>query len=105
MQSLDSLAEKMGSSYTQPPPPVVVLESLNPQSSEIPRVDRYVASSKRNTEFGQSSKWKEIDGSPYVMGPRPSQYTPKVGNMLPSSVQSAQTPLGIDAMSFAFCIA
>ena len=30
MQSLNGLAEKIGSSYTQHPPPVVVLESLNP---------------------------------------------------------------------------
>ena len=93
MQSLNYLTEKTGSSYSQHPPPVVELEPSKPQNSEPPRVDRYVASLKRDTKFDQSSKGKEIAGSPKVVGTRPNQYTLRLSNMLPSSVQSVQTPL------------
>ena len=68
IKSLNCLAEKIDSSYTQHPPPVVVLEPSKSQNSETSRVDRYVAPLKRDTEFGQSSKGKEIAGAPEVLG-------------------------------------
>ena len=85
----------MGEFLTQHPPPVVVLDSSKPQNSEAPRVDTYVASLKRDTKFGQPSKGKEIAGSLEVEGARSNQYTLRASHLLLSSVQSAQTPLGI----------
>ena len=102
LRSLDSLAEKIGSSFTQPPLLVVMVEASKSQSSETPKVDRYVAPPKRDTEFSLSSKGKEIADFPEVGDSRPKKYDPRVSNMLPSSVQSTQTPLGIgrDGTSF-----
>ena len=97
IHSLDVLAEKIGSSYHQPPPLMVVLESSKPQYSETPRVEKYVAPPRRESKFGQPSKWKEITKSPKVMGIRPSQFVPRGGQLGPSFVQSAQTSsLGCD---------
>ena len=87
LRSLDGLAEQISSSFTQPPPPVVMAEASKPQSSETPRVDRYVAPPKRDTEFGQPLKGKEIVDFPKVVGLRPNQYVPRVSNMLPSLVR------------------
>ena len=95
LRSLDGLAKKIGSSFTQPPPPVVMVEASKPQSLETPRVDKYMASPKRDTEFRQPFKGKEIADFPEVVGSRPNQYAPRVSNMLPSVVQSAPTSLGI----------
>ena len=52
-----------------------------------------MAPPKKDTKFSQSLKGKEIVGSPEVVGTRPNQYVQRLSNMLPSSVQSEQTPL------------
>ena len=80
LRSIDGLAKKIGSPFTQPLPLVVMVEASKPQSFETPRMDRYMAPPKRDTEFSQSSKGKEIAGSTEVVGARPNQYVP------PSSV-------------------
>ena len=86
LQNLNSLTEKIGSSFVQPPPPVVVLESSKPQSSDAQRADRYVAPPRRDTEFGQPSKGKEITESPEVVGTRLNLCELRTSNTLPSSV-------------------
>ena len=88
IQSLNSLTKKIGPSYAQPPPPLVVLDSLKPQNSEISKVDRYIAPLRRDSEFGQASKGKEIVESPKVVGARLNQFAPKVSQLGPSSVQN-----------------
>ena len=93
IQSLDGLAKKIGSSYNQPPPLVVVLDSSKTQSFETLKVERYVALPKRDSEFSQPSMGKEIAESPAVVGVRPNQYAPRVGQLGPSSIHSIQTPL------------
>ena len=70
---------------------MVVLDSSKPQSFEILNADRYVALSKRDFEFVQPSKGKGIVESPEVVGARPSQFAPRVKQLGPSSMQSAQT--------------
>ena len=95
LQNLNSLTEKIGSSFVQPPPSVVVLESSKPQSSDAQRADRYVAPHRRDVELGQPSKGKEITESLEVVGTRPNFHAPRMSNILPSSVQSAQTPPGL----------
>ena len=95
LHNLNSLTEKIGSSFVQPPPPVVVLESSKPQNSDAQRADRCGAPPWRDIEFNQPSKGKEIAESPEVVGIRPNLYVPRMINTLPSSVQSAQTPPGL----------
>ena len=91
LHSLSSLTEKISSSFVQPPPLVVVLESSKPQISDAQRADRYVASPRRDIELGQPSKGKEIMEPPEVVGTRPNLHAPRMSNALPSSVQIAQT--------------
>ena len=95
MQSLNSLTEKIDSSFVQPPPPVVVLEPSKPQVSDAQRADRYVAPPRRDVELGQPSKGKEIAESPDVVGNIPNLNAPRISNILPSSAQSTPTPLGL----------
>ena len=52
LKSLNSLTDKIGSSFVQPPPPVVLLESSKPHNSDAQRVERYVAPPRRDTELG-----------------------------------------------------
>ena len=102
MQSINSLTDKIGLSLIQPQPSMVVLKSLKPQNSDAQRTDRYIAPPRRDIKFGQPSKGKEIAESPEVMGVRPNLNASRVGNTLPVSVQSAQTPpgLGCDGIPF-----
>ena len=95
LQNLNSLIEKIGSSFVQPPSPVVVLEPSRPQNSDAQRAHRYVAPPRRDIELGQPSKGKEIAESPEVVGNRPNSHAPRMSNILPSSAQSALIPLGL----------
>ena len=95
LQNLNSLTEKIGASFVQPPPPVVVLEYSKPKSFDAQRADRYVAPPKRDIELGQPSKGKEIAESPEVVGTRPNSHAPRMRNILPSLTQSTQSPLGL----------
>ena len=52
-----------------------------------------MAPPKRDIELGQPSKGKYITESPKVVGNRPNLNTPRMSNILPSSAQSAPTPL------------
>ena len=45
--------------------------------------------------IGQPSNGKEIAESPEVVGNRPNLNAPRMSNILPSSAQSAPTPLGL----------
>ena len=89
LQGLNSLTVKIGSSFVQTLPPVVVLEPSKPQGSDAQRVDRYVAPSRRDIELGQPLKGKEIAESPEAVGTRLNLCAPRTSNTLPSSVQSA----------------
>ena len=86
LRSLDGFAKKIGTFHAQPPPPLVVLESSKLHNSNTPRVERYVASSRKEVEFGQSSKGKKINGFPQALGARPSQVAPKRSQIRPLSV-------------------
>ena len=54
-----------------------------------------MAPPRRDVELSQPSKGNEIAESPDVVGNRPNLNAPRMSNILPSSAQSAPTPLGL----------
>ena len=51
LHNQNGLTEKISLSYAQIWPPVVVLESSQPQNSDTLRVERYVAHTRKEVEF------------------------------------------------------